>query len=363
MIALAGLSQLSDEAEEGLKILFTTLWVALVAFIAIYEFLLPKYKAAQRRQIDFESNRFFQNQVAEAVTNDPYDPAFGYADVSKRENDEHQRHPDISIELLNKIDSEDPITAAEFIKMVTHTNLPSHLYYRLSEEDQNKREVIEAGINSMGTFLRFTPEQFRDDEGIVNVALASDKNALDFASPRIRNDKQRWAKVWPELSELLFSNEYPDLREDHECLLFLKRLVDTMEEDGFVISNMRAGESIGLFGIGLVQATCHYMNEYVLEESEQQQYNPSRHRGKTVYVERLLRFYFKFITNGNFDDQPFLRITNCYESYGSDRGSSNAEVTDVRWYDNFTQSTHPSSHKIFFARLCQDIQEDSPISS
>lgn len=379
-VGLFLLARLSEHFDNTVgESIFVILWLALAGFIVVHEFIWPRMKLSKhsydRSQIDKELSVFFDYQESlirdpETIPTHSYDPEFGYmeldnqsnvenesCDLDENEVDQESYSDPISNEVLAKLESEDELSKAEYLALINYSDAPSSLYKRLSDEDQNDREVVLAGLANMGTFLRFTPEQFRDDEEVVARAVENGRNAFDFASTRLRSDKKRWMKVWPELEDFLFSDNYPDLRSSRECSLFSKRMFDVIEKDGFRMSSMGAGDSIGFFGRGLVQAICHYKHEYVLTDGERETFNRERDSGKTVYIERMVRIYFKFITNGDFDDQPFIRITEKYENYDPDSSHQFFEAIDYRWYDNYTKSAYPTTHDIFFARLCFDIKD------
>lgn len=376
------LSYLSDSNSNlAAKSTFSFFWVVLIGFIVVYEFILPWMKRSKgdfdRRQVDKELDVFFAYQ--ELLIRDPetrpthsFDPEFGYLEIEQSDldqNEEYSEVDDIELEiddlveesisegLFEKLESEGALSKSEFLSLIRYTDTPSRLYKRLSENDQYDRDVILSGVTNMGTFLRYTPEQFRDDDQVVETAVKNGRNAFDFASVRMRSDKNRWIEIWPELHDFLLNEDYPDMRSNQKCGFFIKRMFDVIESDGFRVTSMEPGDAIGFFGQGLVQAICHYKKEYVIIDGQRETYDQERDVGKTVYIERLIRIYFKFITNGDFDDQPFIRITEKYENYDPDSSYQFFQATDFRWYDNYTKSAFPSAHEVFFARLCLDIKQ------
>ncbi|NRP10104.1 MULTISPECIES: DUF4116 domain-containing protein [unclassified Marinobacterium] len=364
-----GLTYLSDNYKNWLGKTALYLWVVLVGYVVIFEVILPKFRKSQHTH---KNAHFWGRQYA--VMTDPetspthsYDPEFNYIVLSETESDEQYSgteeilHPENLIqpsdELLQKLKNDESITASEFISLVSYSDQPSMLFQRLIESDQSDRNVIKAGVTNMGTFLRYVPEVFQDDPEIVDLAVKNGCNAFDFASTRLRSDKEKWAEVWPEMRGMLFDKNFSQLTDNDDSLIFWDRLIEVMAHEGFDFAEMNAGDVAGFFGNGFTQTICHYKHVYVETPEGQKAYDPSSYNGENIFVERLVRIYFKFITNGNFDDQPFIRMT--HQIPGSAKGFDalpKGSLIDLRWYDNYTHSDNPTVHPVFFARLCWDIK-------
>lgn len=367
ILLLITFSGLNDNSDGLIKFAAGALWVlSFLGAVVVEKLVIPRLTY---QKIHGQADEFWRRQIG--ILEDPsippthsLDPEFGYMVLDEdEESEESEENTDVDTNpypthLAEKANNDDDLTPEEVIALIPHVERPSFLLQRLPESEQNNRAVAEAGVRNMGTFLRYVSPSLADDDDLVNLAVEHGANALDFASVRIRDEKSRWAAAWPNLSSLLFNDAYPRLDSNSDDEFFFNRVQQLINDVGPSLDQIEPGHAIGFFGSGLVHGVCHYKHESLLTDQGLRPYTGSIPVGASLVVERLYRFYFKFITNGNFDDQPFVRVTHQYK--GGSQSAGNAELIDVRWFDNFTNSALPSSHPAFFARLCYDVKGPIP---
>ena len=102
-----------------------------------------------------------------------------------------------------------------------------------------------------------------------------------------------------------------------------------------LIENAALGDWSSAFGQGIVQSRCGYIN--------------SEENNGEIVEEKIFKVIFKFITNGNYADQPYLRTRFVINKDGT--------IVDKKfyWFDAYTNSHTSFTSEVFGARILYDL--------
>ena len=269
--------------------------------------------------------------------------------------------------LLQLLEDHIPVYSKETIlKLLEHIDSPHLLLRNVSESISNDREVVLLAVTRSGFYLRHLSEEFTANIHVVRAAILQEKDAFDFADPSLLGNQELFDLARPQLTCFL-SDSYPtvfSLSKKEEAGYFFHRLFTMMSNEGGLSINLAdQGDRTGsFFGNGFVQARCLRVNVMCLDGSTYQKEEGETSSCHEVKVEKIFRIYFKFITNGNFSDQPFIRV----EFDGTD-GPDGLQVGNilndrVYWYDQYSGSATPTEDSIFFARMCFDLVTENGLT-
>jgi len=262
--------------------------------------------------------------------------------------------------LLQVLEKHIPAYSKETIlKLLEHTDSPYLLLRNVSEIIRNDRTVVLVAVTKSGFYLRHVSEEFNSDMQVVRAAVLQENNAFDFADPILLGNQELFDLARPQLTHFL-SDSYPtvfSLPKKEEAGYFFHRLFTMMYDEGGLSINLAdQGDRTGsFFGNGFVQARCLRVNVMNLDGSTYLKEEGAPSWQHEVKVEKIFRIYFKFITNGDFSDQPFIRVVFDATAGPSGLQMGNISNDRVYWYDQYSGSATPTEDTVFFARMCFDV--------
>ena len=208
------------------------------------------------------------------------------------------------------------------------------------EQVRFDKEVLKAAISVSGLLLSKMDEHAISDAEIVAAAVEDYPDALDFAASELLMNPGLFdhARNFPDnfLNESYLPLAHKSSKsKDVERFLWQAVQYGMSDQGGISTESASLGDWSGYFGKGLVQARCIYLKSH-------------QANGETV-EDRVFRLIFQFITNGNYADQPFLRVRIVKDKKG--------KVVDKTffWFDKYTSSNTPFTSETFGARIIYDV--------